>query len=31
MGCKSCVTIAVRFFFLADIDGKPLNYQKTAL
>lgn len=31
MGCKTCVSIAVRFFFLADADGKSLNYQKNAL
>ena len=24
MGCKTCMSIAVTFFFLADIDGKSI-------
>lgn len=31
MGYKTCMSIAVTFFFLADVDGKSLNYQRTAL
>lgn len=30
MGCKTCMSIAATFFFLADADGK-INYQRTAL